>query len=257
MGIQVIVRIYFRLLPLLLAGLLLACAAPSRAQALRLAVPSDSKPFSWRDESGELKGLNVDLARLLCAVAGLSCRLEEAPFAAALSRLASGELDVLIGSLAETEQRRRQMLFTRPYLRGPSFWVGKSGTEDTPSLKVAAIQGSVQWDYVQEQRDARRWLPVAAPTWRTLLEVLQEGRADAAVVSFGAALGVLDNRRLLIGGFTLVPLKDERLRPAARIGVSLIRGAALVEKLNAALDAVEKDGRLDALMTRHLPFRIN
>lgn len=246
-----------RLLPLLLAGLLAAFTAPSRAQDMRVAVLSNAKPFSWRDEGGELKGLNVELAGALCAVAGLACRLEDAPLAAALSRLAAGEFDFVVGSLAETEQRRRQMLFTRPYLRGPSFWVGRASAENTPSLRVVAVQGSVQWEYVRQQREVRRWTLVSAPTWGELVDILQVGRADAAITSFGAAMGLLDSRQLLASGFSLVPLNGDRLAPSARIGVSQIRGAALVDKLNAALDTVEKDGRLDALMTRHLPFRIN
>lgn len=173
--------IFFRLLPLVLAGLFVAFTAPSPAQGmLRVAVLSNAKPLSWRDDGGELKGLNVELALMLCTVAKLTCRLEDLPLAEALSRLAAGELDFVVGALAETEQRRRQMLFTRPYLRGPSFWIGQSSTENTA-----------------------------------------------------------------------------KLASGARIGVSQARGTALVESLNAALDTLEKEGRLDALLTKHLPFRIN
>ncbi|MFC6670445.1 transporter substrate-binding domain-containing protein [Marinobacterium aestuariivivens] len=58
----------------LVAGSLMA-AAPAQAETIRIATEGAYAPFNMIDESGELKGFDVDIAKALCDQMKADCEL--------------------------------------------------------------------------------------------------------------------------------------------------------------------------------------
>ncbi len=223
---------------------------------LRVAVAVNSKPMSWRDDKGELTGFNADVARKLCESIKANCRIVDLPLAEILAKLASHELDFAVSSLIDTDERKKYAQFTRPYSRGNSFWIGKGSRETTPMLRVAAVAGTVQSEYVRDNEKAHDWKFVHMSDWLSVYEALRVGQADAAIVPFGSAMNILTNRELLAAGFGAQPMNNPKLSSQARIAVSKAQGQALVDRLNLAIDSIENNGALDQINSKYLPFRV-
>jgi len=55
--------------------------------AIRFLTTADFPPFNYRDESGELIGFNIDLARALCTELQISCTIQAWPWEQATDAL--------------------------------------------------------------------------------------------------------------------------------------------------------------------------
>ena len=58
-----------------------------------------TRPFVFRDEAGDLIGLDVDLATEIAARLGRSVRWVEMPFATLIPTLADGQVDLVLAGL--------------------------------------------------------------------------------------------------------------------------------------------------------------
>jgi len=95
---------------------LMTCAT-SRASAcdatLRWAWNS-YEPYSYRDEKGDLVGLDVDLTRAILDRAGCAYRADEIPAKRALKMLENGQVD-LVAAASVTPERQAYGYFSEPY----------------------------------------------------------------------------------------------------------------------------------------------
>ncbi|RME69759.1 MAG: hypothetical protein D6778_00100 [Nitrospirae bacterium] len=87
----------------------------SGAEELNI-VGAPYEPFIFVDRDGKLKGFDVDLINLLCTSSGYTCHIKLTTFKDALDSLRNGSADVAIGAIYITEERKREFLFTEPYL---------------------------------------------------------------------------------------------------------------------------------------------
>jgi polar amino acid transport system substrate-binding protein len=85
---------------------------------LVVGVRADYPPFAFIDSEGRNAGFEIDIARFLALrLMGSENRLRLAPVVGArrIEALAEKRADLVIASLAATEDRRAQVLFTEPY----------------------------------------------------------------------------------------------------------------------------------------------
>lgn len=151
--------------------------------AIRFLTTADFPPFNYRDESGELIGFNIDLARALCTELQISCTIQAWPWEQATDALADRQGDALIAGLAVTPENGERFDFSSTYLMLPGRFVAR--LPDTPDFaperlegrKVAVRQGSSHEDFL------RRYLPSAQPigfvSETDALDALQSGQVDA------------------------------------------------------------------------------
>jgi len=151
-------------------------------------------PFSFLEQrDAGVTGMSMDLLSLISARTGLRFEpviLEQDSdgFAA----LASGRIDLLL-SVTETVERRRQMLFSSPYMQ--SLWVIVTRADQTGISSLADLAGrhvGVPGNII----GARAMLPesvhesarlVAAPDMLELFRWLQEGKVEAIATNLFTA----------------------------------------------------------------------
>lgn len=109
---------------------------PGRASAsedsLRVGLSGTYPPFSYFDANGDLAGFDVDIAREICKDLDKRCEFRVLPWDGILSALLAGKIDVIIGSMAITEEREKQVLFTSPYYEsGAQLFVREGAPETT------------------------------------------------------------------------------------------------------------------------------
>ena len=254
----------FRALPKLigLASFLLAAMAVGAAegQTLRIGTEGAYPPFEYRDSSGALKGLDVDVGNALCAEMKVTCIWLPQDFDGLIPAIRAGKIDLIISSLSMTPDRAKVIDFTKPYYTSPSQFVAlkASGITDDPGTlkgKTIGVQsGTIHQSYMEQK------LPdITEKVYNTVQEAeldLESGRIDALLadklltydwlVKVGNAKG-FD----YVGKVLVDPLVT------GQIGVGVKKGNTTLEQsLNAAIDHLLADPAYDKIAAAYFPFSI-
>lgn len=114
----------------------------SLVPAIRFLTTADFPPFNYRDEeTGELVGFNVDLARSLCDELGVACTIQAWPWEQAARALQDRQGDALIAGLALSAENGALFDFSSIYLALPGRFVSRLA--DAPEFDPAALAGKI------------------------------------------------------------------------------------------------------------------
>ena len=238
---------------LFLLGVVSAIAAlsliPARALGegeLRVGLTGVYPPFNYVDPSGELAGFDVDIARELCASIEKRCVFEILQWDGILSALLAGRIDVVIGSMAITPERERQVRFTAPYYEsGAQIFVpsGSRAQPDDAGFRLGVTLGTTYGEVAKV-----RFPEAAIRTYKSdvaSLQDLQAGRLDGLITD--KLVGLHMNERY---GAELMPLGE--LLFEERIGIPVHpANEELLEELNAALGELRRSPRYQAIYGRY------
>lgn len=230
-----------------LLGLTTAAAEPPLRVGMELGYP----PFEMRDESGEPKGVSVDLARALAESLGRPVEIQNLPFDGLIPALKTGKIDLILSSMTATEERARVIDFSEPYLKtGLCLLVGaKSEAKSIADLNqggktIVVKKGTTGHLYATKQLKAPKVL-VLDKEGAAILEVVQ-GKADAFIYDqmsvFSHWKRNQDTTRAL-----LTPFQQESW------AIGLPKGSPLREKVNAFLKSFGESGGFEKLGDRWLP----
>jgi lysine/arginine/ornithine transport system substrate-binding protein len=243
-----------------LAGLLGVSLAIAEPETLRIGTEGAYPPFEFRDESGVLKGFDVDIGDALCAEMKVKCVWQPQDFDGLIPALKSGKIDLIISSLSVTPDRSKVVDFTKPYYLSPSQFVAlkSSGiTEDPATLKnklVGVQSGTIHQSYVEQK------LPdVTNKVYNTIQEAeldLEAGRIDAMLADklvtydwlakAGTAKGFEYAGKVLVD-----PLVTGQIAIGVRKG-----DIALRQRLDTAIDQLLSDPAYDRIAGAYFPFSI-
>src|SRR6201996_7369934 len=170
-------------LAMLIAFAAVSWIHPAAAQTLRIGTEGAYPPFEYRDASGALKGMDVEIGNALCARMKVTCQFMPQDFDGLIPAIKAGKIDLIISSLSMTPDRAKVIDFTKPYYLSPSQFVAltSSGITDDPVTlkgKTIAVQSGTNHQAYMEQR-----LPdIAVKAYNTVQEAeldLESGRVDA------------------------------------------------------------------------------
>jgi len=228
----------------------------SGVPAIRFLTSADFPPFNYRDETGQLVGFHVDLAKAICTVLDVACTVQAWPWDQVADALASNQGDALLAGLAIDDISAEQFDFSSLYLMLPGRFVARTdeiSTFDAAGLagkKIAVRAGSAHAQFLA----ANMPTVVAVPFDNEIkaLEALRDGQADAY---FGDAMRASFwlNENIDCCGFAGEPYFSPRwfgegfaaAIPAGRGNVRLA--------INTALARLKRDGKLDELYLRWFP----
>jgi polar amino acid transport system substrate-binding protein len=143
------------------------------------------KPFNYK-EGGELKGFDVEIGKALSKELGLEPNPIATPWETILQGLKGKKFDVIIGSMAYTEERAKQVNFTRPYyLSGGQIFVAKDNdtiksADDLNGKKIGVVAQSTYWEAAQEYTDDMK---LYNSDVTALNDLTVEGRLDAVITA--------------------------------------------------------------------------
>ena len=163
--------------------------APVAAKAIVIGLDDNFPPMGFRDDKNELVGFDIDLAKEAGKRLGVEVSFKPIDWSAKESELNGKRIDVLWNGLTITEERKANILFTKPYLENRQIIVV---TEKSPIKTKAQLAGKVVG--VQDGSSAVEAIQKDAPTAKSLKEIkkfgdnvtalmdLSVGRLDALVV---------------------------------------------------------------------------
>ncbi len=112
---------------------------PLPDKSLIFLVDEDFAPFSFRNASGALAGVSVDLAVAVCAELQIKCQFVPKPFGELLGALEKKEGEVIVGGPAPSPALLQKFDMTRPYYSSSAeFLVRSSSTLQRPDPKILA-----------------------------------------------------------------------------------------------------------------------
>lgn len=157
---------------------------------LRLGVPPAWAPFDYVDAQGKHAGVSSDYISILGEILGV----EMAPLTGytwqeMLEQAQQGKVDV-VSSIVPSEERRKYLNFTEPYLNVPLVVITR---EDAPTIKsiadlegkpIAVVKGYTTRAYLERDYPEHRLLLV--DTLEQALRAVSEGEAMAVIDSIAA-----------------------------------------------------------------------
>jgi polar amino acid transport system substrate-binding protein len=240
-----------------------ALVQPALAETVRVGFSAEPyPPFTSPDASGKWVGWEVDFMNAICTEAKLDCVITPTAWDGIIPALTSNKIDMIIASMSITDERMKAIDFSKKYYNTPVAVIAAKGSGLKPtaeSLKGKTI--GVQVSTIHEAY-ARKYFPGAADikTYQTQDEANQDlaaGRIDATQADSVAEQAFLDTDQGKQCCESTGFVKDDPEILGKGVGVGLRKGdTALKDKINAAIDAVRKDGTYDKISKKYFTFDI-
>ncbi|MGO4126234.1 transporter substrate-binding domain-containing protein [Inquilinus sp. YAF38] len=240
------------------AALVLAAGAAS-AETLRVGTEGAYPPYNATDASGKLVGFEIDLANELCKRTQMTCEIIQQDWDGMIPALMNKRYDAIMAGMSVTEERLKQIAFSKPYSTTPAWFVSaKTGVlKDAKTLDdiKAALKGKsvgVQRSTIHQNFLEQKIPGVEVKLYDTQDDLnldMQNGRIDAGLAD---SLGWKDFLASDAGkGYDhFGPGLTGKDDPIFGLGVGIgLRkdDSALKAKLDKALDEVNADGTMTKL----------
>ncbi|SJN11089.1 Extracellular solute-binding protein, family 3 precursor [Leucobacter sp. 7(1)] len=214
------------------------------AGAFTCSMSGEYRPFNYFDEAGELVGFDVDICTAIAEEIGLEAKPVTAPFNSLIGGLQANRADAIIGSLAATEERKQQVLFTEPYYEtGASLFVPAgskiTSIDELDGAKVGVTLGTTFEEYAQGRDNISEVRTYQADP--DALKDLESGRIDGVITQ-----GFIGNYLAKNAGFKVQEVGDVLIPDVAAIAVGK-DNTKLRDAIDAALVTLHEDGTYDAL----------
>lgn len=210
-------------------------------------------PMGFRDEKGELTGLDVDLATAVGEVIGIPFELQPIDWSMKETELINGNIDLIWNGYTITPERQEKVLFSEPYLNNRQVVLvmadsdintladlsGKIIAVQAESSAVSAIEAKPEVSDTFGER-------VEFKTNNECLMDLEAGRSDAVVADevllrYYISQKGADNYRVLDEDFG-----DEEYGIGARK-----EDSALIKAVNAAIDELKENGKAAEISNKY------
>ncbi len=245
------------------AALVLSVGAASAQDKMQLKIGTEGAypPFNNLTSDGKLEGFDIDIARALCEEMNAECEFVTQDWDGIIPALQAGKFDAIIASMSITPERMEKVDFTNKYYNTPPAIAAPKDTDiagvtkEDLAGKTVGVQGSTTHFNYSEQTYTDSEIR-AYPTAQEYQLDLANGRLDAVNDDVSVLQEWLDSPEgeccKLVG--TVTPVAEIH-GPGA--GIAVRKGETeLVEKFNAAIDAIRASGKYKEINDKYFDFDV-
>lgn len=226
--------------------------SPVAGQTFRIATDTTFAPFEFRDSTGEMIGIDIDLMRAIAEREGFTVQIQSLGFNAALQALSANQVDAVIAGMSITDARKQVYDFTDSYFQsGVQRAIAKDNTEitsydDLAGKTVVVKTGSEGETYAKSIQAQYGFEVDSVDQSSTMYETVKSGNAVAVIDDYPVlAYGIAQNN-----GLKTVTDKV----PGGDYGVAVNKGmnADFVTAFNAGLASLKADGTYQSILDKYL-----
>ena len=211
-------------------------------------------PMGFRDESGEIVGFDIDLAKAMGEKLGKAIEFQSIDWTMKETELNAGNIDFIWNGYSISDERKEKVDFSVPYLKNKQVIITLADSDintkaDLAGKTVAAQTGSTAVDAIEAEPEVMATFkdgkPVTYESNNDVLMDLEAGRVDAAVadeiiIRYYMSKKGEDKFKILEENFG-----DEEY------GVGMRKGdTKLVEAFNQAYGELKAEGKLAEISTK-------
>lgn len=261
-----------RVLSLLLAGLMIVGAAgcgngggsgsssaaagsSSAAGNKTYTIVTDTAfaPFEYQDEKGKLLGIDMDLLEAIANDQGFKYEVKALGFDASLQALEAGQADGMIAGMSITDDRKKKFDFSESYYNVPVTIAVKADSdiksiEDIKGKQVAVKKGTTGATYAESIKDQYSLKLTVYDDSPNMYQAIVAGTEVACFEDYPVmAYAIKANSNLKLKVVESVKAMETPYGFAVKKG----QNAELIEKFNAGLANIKKNGVFDEIINRY------
>ena len=241
---------------------LTSSVAAKEWQSLRIASEGARPPYNFLDANNELQGFEIDLGYELCARLKLTCSFVAQEWDGLIPRLLANHYDAIMAAMEISEDRLKEIAFTKPYIRMPSAFMAarkRKINDSSPAGLVGRVIG-VEANGPHQAFLEERYKDSTIKPFASLVEAvldLSEGRIDVALGDKDAITDLLKTRKEAACCKYLADVPRDPAFFGEGIGIGLRKDDAdLKALLEKALDEIVSDGTYARLRGKYFDFEI-
>ena len=242
-------KLVIMVLGVLLAGVLSGCSGASADETtyskimekgeMTFAMTGAYPPFNYIDENGALAGFDIEIANAIAAKMGVTAKPITVEWDGIIGGLTGNRFDMIIGSMAVTDERLKQVSFSDPYYYDGAQFFAKAGSglnniSELENGKVGVVTGTTFHEYLDGMTNIAEILQFQSDVDN--FKSVDQGRSDGLVTS-----KVVGARAPIDYGVAIEPVGD--LLYTENIAIAIRQDdKELLEAVNKALAAISADG---------------
>lgn len=98
-----------------------------KAGVIKIGLEDSFPPMEFRDSKNELKGFDIDMANAIGKKLGVKTQFVPTDFNGIILALKTGKFDAIISGLSITDERKKEIAFSDPYLMDSQIIIVKNG----------------------------------------------------------------------------------------------------------------------------------
>ena len=219
-----------------------------------VATEGDWSPYTYHDEnSNELVGFDVELAKLIADKLGVEVEYKETDWDSILAGVQSGTFDLGINGITYSDKRAKSFNFSNPYLYDQTVLIVLESNNDINSFedikgKVNTNSpGSSYAEMAEEYGATNQYIATFSDT----IQLLSRGDADCTINSLSVYNDYIREKGDAAGIKIVDETEPEKTVIASKKDDST---NTLIEEINKILDELREDGTLAELSNKYFGY---
>ncbi len=250
----------------------------TEGKTLVMATNAAFPPYEYK-EGDKIVGIDAEIAAAIADKLGMKLEIMDVDFDAVLTGVAEGKYDMGMAGITVTEDRKKNMDFSKTYATGIQVIIVKDGSEITgldsifnfdeegnpvslknPDMKVGVQQNTTGdiysssaisgWGFndLNEDKSIKVDRVQRYKTGAEAVEALKTGKLDCVIIDNEPAKSfVAANEGIHI-------LEGDNEYAVEDYAICVKKGnTALLDKINKALDELKADGTIDKIVGKYIP----
>ena len=234
---------------------MLSLTGMAMAETLKMGTNATFPPYEfYDDESGEIVGIDAEVAAAICEKLGYELEIVDMDFDAIIPAVTTGKIDFGMAGMTVTEERLQSVDFTTSYATGIQVVIVKEDSEITSvddlfaegaSHKIGVQQGTTGDIYCSgDIEEAGLGTIERYKNGTDAVLALTSGKVDCVVIDNEPAKNYIAANEGLKILDTEYAVED--------YAIALAKDSELTEKINAALEELIADGTVQAIIDKYI-----